>query len=311
MQKISTGASAGKPCRAVSVMARQGKIENSFFTFSRKSDKLEKKEEVDVCGKRFLLPLALCLVLSGFSGCSTVAEYASQTPSAPVVSADPLPAPEWGDQIYQTAISVEGRETPVFSPEYRLPYIKNAAGIPSYEAVNAYYATALEDLKTAAAELSGWAVDDCKVSLSSNTPFFGYEDTEEYEIALQAKGIVSILRSHYSNMGGPSPTLYPVGDTFHLATGTRLSFADLFTCASETAAQQVLQAVLEQNAKAEYMNTVIDEESLRLSYQPEQFYLTEEALTVYYPEGELAGALGSPTFAVPYAELEDIWALWD
>jgi len=31
---------------------------------------------------------------------------------------------------------------------------------------------------------------------------------------------------------------------------------------------------------------------------------------VYFPQGDLASALGSPTFAVPYTELEDILKPW-
>jgi len=259
-----------------------------------------------------LLPLFFCLSLVG---CSTVAEYAPSASGETVVSAAPhaenLPAPEWGAQVYTTSFTTEGREEPVFSPEYRLPKIKNAASIPAYEAINSYYAQILNDLETSAAELADWAVDDYKTSLILNSAFYTYVDKENYEISLQTKGFLSILRTHYSNTGGPSPVLYPVGDTFDLTTGARLSFADLFSCEAQIASERVLQAVLEQNARGEYQNVVIDEEALRRNYHREQFYLTEEALTVYYPEGDLAGALGSPTFAIPYSELEDIWPLWD
>jgi len=275
------------------------------FIFPRKGDVAMRQP--------LLAPLVLAVSLTG---CSTVGEYASSSPApeqSPVPSAGQVsvPAPDWGEQVYMTAYGVEDRPEPVFSPEYRLPEIKNAGGIPAYEAINAYYQKTLDALAASAAEMSGWAVEDYNVTRVTKEPFFTYTDTETYEIALDTGRWASILRSHYSSLGGPSPCLYPVGDTFDLSTGARLDFAGLFTCDAQTAAGRVLDAVLAQNAQGAYMGVVIDEDILRRAYDPEQFYLTGEALTVYFPEGELPGALGSPTFAVSYSELEDIFALWE
>lgn len=268
--------------------------------------------------RRLILSLALCLLLTA---CSTVAEYASPVPSpegsaapAPSASAPPeetaAPAPEWGEQVYMTAYAVEGRPEPVFAPEYRLPEIENAQGVSAYEAINAYYAAALDDLASSAAELSGWAVDDFKASQITGDPFYAYVDTERYEISLETPARVSVLRSHYSNVGGPSPAMYPVGDTFDLTTGTRLTFAGLFTCSEEEARQRVLDAVLALNAQGAYAGAVLDEGNLTAAFQPEQFYLTEDSLVCYFPDGDLPGAVGSVTFAVPYTDLEDILTPW-
>ena len=255
----------------------------------------------------FMSALALTLALSG---CSTVQQAAAPT-AAPAPSAAPTaaprPDPEWGEQVYATAYAVEGREEPVLSPEYRLPEIENAGGIASYEAVNAYYAQALSDLAAAAAELSGYAVEDSSIAQATGDPFYPYVDTETYEITLQSAGRVSFLRSHYSNMGGPYPTLYPLGDTFDLTTGTRLSFADLFSVSADEAQARVLDGVIAQNAGTGY-----DPAALRSAYVPEQFYLTEDSLVVYYQEGTLGPhAVGAPTFAVPYADLEEILLTWE
>jgi len=258
------------------------------------------------------LPLLLSLLIC-LTGCSTVAEHASPSPT-PAESAQPapaeVPAPEWGEQVYMTAFAAEGRDEPVFSPEYRLPKIDNAAGIGAYEAINDYYAAALDKLAVSASDLAAWAVDDYKTARATGDPFYPYVDTEDHQIALQTGQVVSILRSHYNNTGGPSPQLYPIGDTFDLATGARLTFADLFTCGPTEAAARVLDLLLEQNAQGAYRGAVLDEEALRQAFEPEQFYLTEEALTLFFPEGDLPSALGSPTFAIPYSDLEDIWSLW-
>ncbi len=261
---------------------------------------------------KLALPLALCLLLAG---CATISHDFSPAPSpseaVPTPEASPLPSPEWGEQVYMTAFSVEGRETPVFSPEYHLPKIQNADGIPAYEAVNTYYATELDDLASSSSELSAWAVDDYKASLMADFPFYAYADTESYELTMETPSRVSILRSHYSSFGTPAPALYPIGDTFDLVTGERLSFADLFTCPADQARERVLSALLALNAAGSYSNTVLDADALRAAYNSEQFYLTEDSLVCYYPSGDLPRAVGCPTFAIPYTELEDIFAPWE
>lgn len=274
-------------------------------------------------GKK-LLPLCLCLLLTG---CATVAEYTSPTPplgqeatatptpgpesSAPAPSeATPRPGPEWREQVYMTSYVVQDRSEPVFSPEYRLPKITNAQGIPAYEAINDYYAGALDDLAVSAAELSGFAVEDYSIAQSLGDPFFNYVDSETFVLSLSAPSRVCVLRTHVSNLGNPHPLNYPLADTFDLATGARLSFADLFTCSAEEARERVLSAVLARNAASGYSGVVLEEEQLRQGFDPEKFYLTEDSLVVYYPQGTLSSALGSPTFAVPYTELEDIFAPW-
>lgn len=274
--------------------------------------------------RKILLPLCLCLLLAG---CATVADYASPTPplgqeatAAPTAPAqDPAPTPSdaaprpeavWGEQVYMTAYAVQGRTEPVFSPEYRLPQIANAQGIPAYEAINAYYAGALDDLAISAAELSGFAVEDYSIAQSLGDPFFNYVDSESFVLSLNAPARVCVLRTHVSNLGNPHPLSYPLADAFDLSTGGRLSFSDLFTCPADQARERVLSAVLARNAQSGYSGVVLEESLLRQSYDPERFYLTEDSLVVYYPQGTLANALGSPTFAVAYTELEDIFAPW-
>lgn len=260
--------------------------------------------------RTLLLPLALCLLLTG---CSTVGEQAgaSPSPAAQSPAATARPAPEWGEQVYLTSYLAEGRETPVFAPEYRLPEIRNAAGDPAYEAINAFYAGALSDLAASAAEVSGWAVDDYKTAQAAGYPFYDYVDTESYELTLETASRVSVLRSHYSNSGGPSPALYPIGDTFDLTTGARLSFADLFSCPAEEAQSAVLERVLSLNEKGAYAGAVLDADTLRAAYRPEHFYLTEDSLVCYFPGSELPRAVGSPTFAIPYTDLKEIMRPWE
>ena len=257
-----------------------------------------------------VLPLALCLLLTS---CATVSHPSAAPASTPpaVPTAEPLPAPEWGEQVYTTAFVAEGRADPVFVPEYRLPRIENADGIPAYEAINAYYAAALEDLSISSSDLAAWAMDDFAVTQATGDPFFEYVDTERYELTMESATRVSVLRSHYSNSGGPYPTLYPLSDTFDLTTGERLSFASLFSCPAQEAEERVWAALAGLNAQGAYSGVVLDEATLKAAFSPENFYLTESALTVYIPSAELPQAVGIPTFAIPYADLEDILTGWE
>lgn len=266
--------------------------------------------------RKLALPLCLCLLLTS---CATVGHTSTPVPSstpapepseaAPAVT--PPPAPEWGEQVYMTAFTAEGRQEPVFVPEYRLPLIKNADGIPAYEAVNAYYAAALDDLAISSADLAAWAMDDFAVTQATGDPFFDYVDTESYELTMSTPTRASVLRSHYSNSGGPYPTLYPLSDTFDLTIGSRLEFAQLFSCSADEAKQRVLESLLSLNAQGAYSGTVLDETLLKNAFQEENFYLTESAFTVYLSSSDFPRAIGTPTFAIPYADLEDILLPWD
>ena len=50
---------------------------------------------------------------------------------------------------------------------------------------------------------------------------------------------------------------------------------------------------------------------LKNAFSPENFYLTEDAFTVYFPNVDLPRAVGTPTFAIPYTDLEDILLSWE
>ena len=73
----------------------------------------------------------------------------------------------------------------------------------------------------------------------------------------------------------------------------------------------MLGALLELNAQGAYANTVLDETMLKNAFSPENFYLTEDAFTVYFPNVDLPRAVGTPTFAIPYTDLEDILLSWE
>ena len=258
-----------------------------------------------------ILPLALCLLLTGCGPKPGPSPSAAPSEAPSPSESIGLPAPQWGVQVYQSSFTVEGRQEPVFSPEYRLPQIDNADGVPAFEAINAYYAARLDDLAATASELSAWAVEDYNLSLTTDLPFYGYVDTVSYELTLETPTRVSILCSHYTSAGTPAPVLLPMGDTFDLTTGARLTFADLFSCPEEEASQRVLSALLSLNESGAYAGTVLDADALRGAYQPNYFYLTEDSLVCFFPGGELPRAVGTPTFAVPYTELEDILRPWE
>ena len=50
---------------------------------------------------------------------------------------------------------------------------------------------------------------------------------------------------------------------------------------------------------------------MKNAFQEENFYLTESAFTVYLSGFDFPRAIGVPTFAIPYADLEDILLPWD
>lgn len=257
---------------------------------------------------KHFLPLTALLLLTA---CTPAGEVQVDATATPVVSEATRTVPDWGVQVYTTSFTAEGHNAPVFSPEYRLPKIKNAEGIPAYEAINAYYAEILDSLAIAASETAGWALEDLNITKATGDPFYPYIDTEQYAVAMESRDRVSILRTHTNATGSPATLTYPTGETFDLTTGERLYFADLISVSEETAQESVLAAVCRLNAANGYSGTVLPEEELRESYHPEQFYLTEDSFVVYYPAGTLTGITNSPTFAIPYSDLEEILTPWE
>ena len=264
--------------------------------------------------RRFpVLGLALILLLSG---CSTVAEHSetpnpSPIPDAAVTEAVRPDPPVWAEQTDAAVFPDDGQSAPVFSTAYSLPRIDNADASPAYQRINDFYAAALGDLTEAADERFAQARKAAEHAAAQGEAFQPFADGESYEITMATARQVSILRSHYSNSGGPYPLLYPIGDTFDLTTGQRLSFADLFTIPADQAAARVLEAVLDSNAAGSYGDTVLPEDVLMAVWSPEQFYLTEDSIVLYFPDSELPHAVGTPTFAVPYTQLEDILQTWE
>ena len=95
----------------------------------------------------------------------------------------------------------------------------------------------------------------------------------------------------------------PLARKYGVTTGEPLALADCF--AGEDWQRRLLSAMEGQSQELELGLTLDD---LERSFSPACFYLTDDALVVYYQEGTFGGhALGLVEFPIPYTDLEDIW----
>ena len=260
--------------------------------------------------RRLLLPLFLGLMLT-LSACSPAPEV-SPSPTAPsspspvpTVTVTPAPeavAPVWGTQTGSYRETVPGHpDLMLVEGNFSLPHIENAAGIPSYTAINGGYETLLSNLKKDVQDNVPLALDDYETARSLEIPFLGYSDEEEYQVIYQSETTAAILRTHFAHSSGTFPSVIYLVDRFDLQTGAILRFADFFTD-PDRAEAIILAEVKRQGAEhPEY-----DQEVIPLVFQREFFYPTETGLLFFYQPLTLKNdqAAVKPEFLVPYSILE-------
>lgn len=262
--------------------------------------------------KRCLSPLLLGLLLV-LTACSpdapspvpTASPSATLSPTPTVIS---TPAPEagppvWGVRAGEILQNVpDAPDTMLIEGRFTLPYIENADGVPSYTAINDWYAKLLEDLKGDVLGNAAQALDDYETSRSLSIPFIGYSDEEVYEVVYESETIAAILRTHYAHSSGPFPSLLYLADRFDLDSGAVLRFADFFTD-PERAESLILDEVVRQgSAHSDY-----DQSAISSAFNREYFYPTAEGLLFFYQPLTLNDqAAVKPEFLVPYGLLEGL-----
>lgn len=264
----------------------------------------------------FILPLtAFFLLLSSCGGDSAAEASASATPSpsqtpspSAVRTEEPAPdAPVWGDRTFgQTFTSDDG--TAVMTASYTLPEIINAQKVPAWQLINVWYWDEGEALLENVQEGGDQALDDYKIAKTMEYDFQPYADEETWKrFDTPSDSVISILRTHYISMGGASPTTFYFAETFDLNSGKKLTLDDIFSVPAEKYEDRICSLLDEQNRAGE---TPVEAGGLRDEFDANCFYLTEDALVIFYQEGTFGGALDTLQFSISYKDLEDILAVW-
>jgi len=130
------------------------------------------------------------------------------------------------------------------------------------------------------------------------------EIVSSYILSLQRSGLISILFYLYTNtMGENENTIYS-SLIIDANTGQEYDFEDLFNPSSNF--RERLSQLAVQRARAE--NIPFTEEFKGIS-DNQQFYLTPDALVLYYQPGEFTPAsYGLFEIAIPYSDIKDLFS---
>lgn len=171
--------------------------------------------------------------------------------------------------------------------------------------INVYYENLMTKAKNLAeAGLYPRALEDYQTDPGG---FSAYQLTESYEISYYDGGVVSIPRTIVIEHGGETETLM-YAETFNLENGGLLIFDDFFTVSQEEAQARILEEV---DARIQSGGIFFESASeyAKNSFDKNNFYLTEDAFVIFYPEGTLADASYGPVkFEIPFDAQGGIFA---
>lgn len=174
----------------------------------------------------------------------------------------------------------------------RFPAITDAEGKAGPEALNLYF------MQKASALMSDYMALPAPVE-GASVP----TEDWKYTVIRNDGKYFSVLTEGYLNHSGPYPTAAMQGDTFLLAkdTATLLTLDDLFTAPAKK-----YRPILFDKMK-DLSNGSFDQAALESNFDPNCFYLTNDALVLFYPEGTLGPhAIGIQKYSIPLSELSDI-----
>lgn len=136
-----------------------------------------------------------------------------------------------------------------------------------------------------------------------------------YRVEVQVGDTLSISGDGDSWAGGVSnPELY--GDVFDLNTGEKLTLADVFNVRTDEylnlISGEIAKSINKEKAEGNNRYTFDDaystdgQAAIRKEFKPENFYLTDKSLVIFYPKYSLgAGAAGTFKFEIPLDSIKD------
>lgn len=241
---------------------------------------------------------------------------------APTSSPEPTPAVLPGSAVYMIEYSE------LMSATIKLP---STEGYEKYLAEDLCYHDAYKDEESGA---EYWPFDICLPQFGENVPCyrelnayfeelyaqllsrkdefydeFSGDDSRLYDENYSCGGMtiseqyltVYVIQTAY--WGGIRDAINPMPVTFDLTTGKRITLPEILNCSEEEVKDLVADYVYE------YFCSQGDEYAWRdkyLCYEPEQFYMLEQGLGVYYPRYAIeCGAAGDFLFVIPYKELAE------
>lgn len=179
----------------------------------------------------------------------------------------------------------------VFPQFWSQKFAKQAEQLNRY-----YYGEALRRRRFAVTQLYPAALKDQQAG-SAALP---YELVTAVDVTWNRACIVSLYTDEYQFTGGAHGMTVRTADNWNLRTGTRFALCDLYP-GQRDCRQMILRQIISQIARDpssyfdQYRELVVQ------YFDPNRFYLTRDAVMVYYGLYEIAPYVsGIPAFAIPY-----------
>ncbi len=279
--------------------------------------------------KRFILPLLilLALLLSSCRGNENIPVTESPPPSQvepsvlPSVSPTPTPSAEVSpssepasveveENVIAREIEVTGEKVDVTGDLYiSLPSIRSEQYPENAALISDYFAGVIAKLEENF-ELEINSLND--EGNEYGTPIVGRYLDVTYTTELNRENVVSFYIVKVAYSGGAHDYIELDSETFDISKGVRLMADNLFSVDREVYSRKIKDYIISEMDRREEEDSqhYYDQydELVELTYDPENFVLTEEGLKVYFQLYDLAPyAAGTVTFVVPYDYLAEMW----
>jgi hypothetical protein len=194
-------------------------------------------------------------------------------------------------------------ETTLLEIDLNQPILTSEHTVNAHELINDFYRQLLDKEKSYAIDYSlPLAKDDFSYSQEELTyPFLKHELYSYYDVKTNNGKHLSILNTLSEYTGGAHYNHFFSSSTFDVKTGKQVSLYDVLSLSKDLADDIILKQVEEtienqlNNGDAFYFENY--KSNIRIAYNPEQFYLQDDRVFIYYQIYDLAPfALGLITF---------------
>lgn len=141
---------------------------------------------------------------------------------------------------------------------------------------------------------------DAVKALQAGSAALPFELVTAVDVAYNRACIVSLYTDEYQFTGGAHGMTVRTADNWNLRTGRQFALCDLFP-GQRDCEQMILRQIITQIARdpASYFENY--RELVMQNFDPRRFYLTRDAVMVYFGLYEIAPySSGIPVFAIPY-----------
>ena len=212
------------------------------------------------------------------------------------------------DNVMTNKVTIESemlyRNERVLHYTIEYPYFTQIPNKSAQNRMNQYYKMKAEAYQRhCQRQLYSDAVKEYEDSIKNNFPFRMFEALEVFEITYNMDCTVSLFSDRYEFTGGAHGNTIRDSDTWNIQRGYRTALSQYFVGPNYKAyiIQSVISQIEEQIKTGENQYFENYRELVVKTFDPNSFYLTEEGISVYFQQYDIAPySSGIPVFPIPY-----------